>query len=786
MALSPGLRLGAYEVVAPLGAGAMGEVYRARDTRLGREVALKVLPPEMAADVKRRARFEREARAVASLNHPHIVTLYSLEEEGATLFLTMELVEGETVAAIVARKRMDIPGLLRIASAVADAVGYAHAHGILHRDLKPANLMVAREGRVKVLDFGLAKLWRVEGEGEASLGSAATQSLPEPLTERHATVGTPHYMSPEQAEGGVLDQRTDIFSLGVVLYELAAGERPFRGSSVTSVLASVLRDTPRPLCELSPAVPPALASIVMRCLEKDASRRYQSARELRDDLDAVRQRTEAQPGPVLTSIHAPATPVRRSVAVLPFLNLSPDPENEFFADGIAEDVIAQLSKMRAMKVISRTSTMRFKGRDESLREIAGKLGVATIVEGSVRRAGNRVRIVAELIDAETDAHLWAETYDRQLTDIFEIQSEVALRIADGLRAELSTEERARVGEPVPVGLEAYQFYLRGRQSLFRYTEAGVHEALEHLQRSLVLEPGYAAAHALTGLAFMIMALGFGAGSLRPRDAHAQGKAAVRRALDLDPLNGEAHGTLGALKFMADFDWGGAEESFLRGRQLSPGSSFVLDLFGLMFSAQERYEEALAVQRRSRELDPLTIVHTSDLATTLIRAGRYDEAMREARYAVEMEGTFPLGHSALGWALVLAGEPDEGLFELEKAVALSPGNVLLRSQLGEACAMAGREARAREILAELDRLARERHVMPYHLAYVHTGLGEHERAIDLLEAAEEERGGGVYGIKGSFLFTPLRGHPRFRALLKRMNLGEPGEWATAFSPAPCGA
>ena len=785
MALSSGVRLGPYEVVAPLGAGGMGEVYRARDTRLGREVALKVLLPALADDVKRRARFELEARAVASLNHPHIVTLYSLEEEGTTVFLTMELVEGETVAALVARQRLDLAGLLRIASAVADAVGYAHDHGVLHRDLKPANLMVTREGRVKVLDFGLAKLLAPADDGDASPASTASTTSG-PLTERHAAVGTPHYMSPEQAEGGVLDQRTDIFSLGVVLYELAAGERPFKGGSATSVLASVLRDTPRPLGELNPAMPRALAGIVMRCLEKDAARRYQSARELRDDLDAVRQRTEAQPAPLPTTIHAPATPVRSSVAVLPFLNLSPDAENEFFVDGIAEDVIARLSKMRALKVISRTSSMRFKGRSESLREIAGKLGVATIVEGSVRRAGNRVRIVAELIDAETDAHLWAETYDRQLTDIFEIQSEVALRIADGLRAELSTEERARVGEPVPVGLEAYQFYLRGRQSLFRYTEAGVHEGIEHLQRALALEPGYAAAHGLAGMAFMIMALGFGAGSLRPRDAHAQGKAAVGRALDLDPLNGEAHGTLGALKFMADFDWGGAEESFLRGRQLSPGSSFVLDLFGLMLSAQERFEEALAVQRRSRELDPLTIVHTSDLATTLIRAGRYDEAMREARYAVEMEGTFPLGHSALGWALLLAGEPDEGLCELEKAVALSPGNVLLRSQLGEACAMAGQEARAREILAELDRLARERYVMPYHLAYVHTGLGENERAIDLLEAAEEERGGGVYGIKGSFLFAPLRSHPRFRALLKRMNLAEPGERAAAVRPAPYGA
>ncbi len=782
MALSSGVRLGPYEVVAPLGAGGMGEVYRARDTRLGREVALKVLPSELAANAKRRARFELEARAVASLNHPHIVTLYSLEEEGPTVFLTMELVDGETVAAIAARRRVDLPGVLRIASAVADAVGYAHAHGVLHRDLKPANLMVTRDGRVKVLDFGLAKLWRAAGDGEASFGSAKTQSLLEPLTERHAMVGTPHYMSPEQAEGGAVDQRSDIFSLGVVLYELAAGERPFRGSSTQSVIASVLRDRPRPPGEVNPGVPPALADIVMKCLEKDPARRYQSARELRDDLDALRQQAEAQPAPVPTSIHAPAAPVRRSVAVLPFLNLSPDPENEFFADGIAEDVIAQLSKMRALKVISRTSAMRFKGRRESLREIAGQLGVATVVEGSVRRAGNRVRIVAELIDAETDAHLWAETYDRQLTDIFEIQSEVALRIAEGLRLELSTDEKERVAEPAPVGLEAYEAYLRGRGLLYRYTEAGIRQGLASLEKAVSLEPRYAAAHDQVAVAYMLLGMGLGGGRIRPGEAYARAKAAAARALGLDPRSGDAHGTSGALRFLADYDWAGAEESLGTALRLSPGSAFVLDFLGLMLSAQGRYDEALAAQRRSRELDPLTMVHTTDLATTLIRAGRYGEAAREARHVVEVEPSFPFGHSALGWALFLAGEREEGLLEVEAAVALSSENTLLRAQLGEAFALAGHEGRAREILAELVRTADDRYVQPYHLAYVHTGLGEHERAIDLLEAAVEERGGGAYGIKGSFLFKPLRGHPRFRALLRRINL-PPGPGSSGGADAP---
>jgi eukaryotic-like serine/threonine-protein kinase len=766
MFLAAGTRLGPYEVTGVLGAGGMGEVYRARDTRLGRDVALKLLPADLAANPDRRTRFEQEARAVASLNHPHIVTLYSLEEVGSTVFITLELVDGETVAAMIARERIALPALLRIASAVADAVGYAHEHGILHRDLKPSNLMITREGRVKVLDFGLAKLREVVDSGSSD---SSTLTRLGPVTDRQVVLGTPEYMSPEQAEGGTVDQRSDIFSLGVVMYELATGERPFKGHSPASVISSVLRDTPRPITDVNPVAPAALAEIVKRCLSKDPAGRYQSARALRDDLDAMQQAAGARPAPMATAATPPLAPVRHSVAVLPFLSLSSDPENEFFADGITEDVIAQLSKLRAVKVISRTSAMQFKKREQSLREIAAKLGVATLVEGSVRRAGNRVRIVAELIDAESDAHLWVETYDRQLTDIFEIQSEVALRIADGLKAELSPSERARMEGQAAVALEAYQLYLKGRQCSHRYTEAGLREGLEYFGRALDVDPGYAAAHEQTAFTYLLLALGFGSGEVRPREAHARAEQAARRALELDPHSGEAHGTLGALKFMFDYDWAGAEGSLRQALQLSPGSPFVLDLFGLMLTAQQRYDEALIMQRRSRELDPLMLVHTTDVATTLIRAGRYEEAIHEAEYVVTTDPTFSLGHSTLGWARLLSRDVAGGVSELERAASLSPGNTLFLAQLGEAYAMAGEEGKARGVLAELECMARERYVMPYHVAYVHTGLGEHDRAIDLLESAVEERAGGVYGIKGSFLFTPLRGHPRFPGLLRKINL-----------------
>jgi serine/threonine-protein kinase len=632
--------------------------------------------------------------------------------------------------------------------------------------------MVTRDGRVKVLDFGLAKL----KEGAANLVSPRSTTCLDPATGRHVVLGTPEYMSPEQVEGLPLDERSDIFSLGIILYELVTGERPFKGHSPLSVVSSILRDTPRPIAEAVPHTPAALAQIVSRCLAKPPEERYQAARELRDDLEELLQSTPARVAPARSTplpgmLPVPAEPASRSVAVLPFLSLSSDPENEFFADGITEDLIAQLSKLRSIKVISRTSAMQFKKRDQSLRDIAAKLGVATLVEGSVRRSGSRVRIVAELIDAETDAHLWVETYDRQLTDIFEIQSDVALRIAEGLKAELSPVERARIGSPAVVGVEAYQLLLRGRRSAMKYTEAGLREALEYFERALALEPSYAAAYEQTAFAFMLLALGFGSGAIRPREAHSRARAAVLRCLDLDPACGEAHGTLGALKFMADFDWAGAEQSFARALRLSPGNAMVLDLCGLMLTAQQRYDEALSVQRRSREIDPLTLVHTSDLATTLLRAGRYDEAMREARYLIDTAPTFVLGHATLGWACLLKGDTTQGLRELEQAASLSSGNTVFLAQLGEAYAMAGDATKARAVLEDLERLSRERYVMPYHLAYVHTGLGAHDAAIDLLEAALEERAGGVYGIKGSFLFTPLRGHPRFDALLRRMNLAD---------------
>ena len=768
MSLASGARLGHYVIQALLGAGGMGVVYRAHDERLDRDLALKVLPAAALSDATARARLLQEARLASKLNHPHICTIFDVAEADlstgsaaaggpaqAVLFIAMELVEGHALSERLAGGALPADEVLRYGLQVADALAHAHERGVVHRDLKCSNVVITPEGRAKVLDFGLAR--RLE---EPEL-DGVTRSLLS-FTAPNTVVGTLAYMAPEQLRGQPADARSDVWALGVMLHEMAAGERPFQGRTSFELSSAILRETPRPL---SGRVPPALQAVITKCLAREPRERYRTAGELRAALEA------AHAAPAVSPIVAPATPAKRSVAVLPFVNLSADPENEFFADGITEDVIAQLSKLRSIKVISRTSAMVFKKRELSPREIAAKLGVATLVEGSVRKAADRVRIVAELVDAETDEQLWAETYDRQLTDIFEIQSHVALSIAEALKAALSPTERVRVEAPaaVRVNIEAYQLYLKGRQCLQRVSEVELQRALELLNRAIALEPGYPAPYAELAWVHIILAMGHGAGAARPRESYARAREAVARALELDPLAGEAHGALAAVKFMADYDWPGAEESLRRALELKPGDSFLFDACGLMYSAQERFDDALAMQRHARELDPLSAVHTSDLTTTLIRAGRYEEAIVEARRLAEMDPAFALAHSTLGWALIKKGEPAEGLRELEQAVSLSPGNTFFLSQLGEAYGLTGDMPKARAVLDRLHAMAETRFVTPYHFAYIYTGLGELEKALALLEVAVEERAGGAYGIKGSFLFTPLRGHPRFNALLRTLNL-----------------
>jgi serine/threonine protein kinase/tetratricopeptide (TPR) repeat protein len=726
-----------YAIERALGAGGMATVYLAEDLKHRRKVALKVFRPELTSALGP-DRFLREIEIAARLNHPHIVALYDSGNADGALFYVMPYIRGESLREKLEREgQLPLEEALTIARQVASALDHAHAQGLVHRDVKPANVLLY-EGEAMIADFGIA----------VALSSAASERL----TQSGIVVGTPQYMSPEQAmHEGPLDARSDIYGLGCILYEMLAGEPPFGGRTAMAVIAKRLVDPAPSVRRLRGTVPPEVDRAIMKALARLPADRFASARDFSEALSRSDGGSSRQ----------------RSVGVLPFLNLSGDPDNEYFADGVTEDVIAHLSKVRTLKVISRTSMMPFKNRELGLKEIASQLDVATLLEGSVRRAGDRVRIVAQLIDAESDRHLWAETYDRQLTDIFAIQTDVALHIAAALKAELSPDERTRI-EKEPTGdLEAYQLYLQGRSFAVRYTTEWTLRGIEYFERAAERDPRYALPHVGMAIAHIEMAEG---GTMPPQVAYARAKEATARALELDPGLGQAHAAAGYLKTTLDFDWTGAEKEFKRALELGPNDADTHDLYGRLCNSLGRHEEAIALTRRAQQLDPLA--HRSDLATALLRAGRYDEALAAAKHAIEFDDLYDRAHAGLGWAYLKKGMAAEGVAELERAVALSPRSTLWQAQLGQALAMLGEFEKARGILRGIEARARDEYVSPYHLAYVYTGLGEHDHAMDLLERAFEKREGAVYGIGGSFLFTDLHSHPRFIALLRKMNLAPP--------------
>jgi len=746
----------------------MGVVYRARDFALDRDVAIKILPEGLTADKDRLARFEREARLLAQLNHPNIAQIHGLVVDGETRGLVMELVEGPTLAERLDNGPLPLPECLSIARQIADGLDDAHERGIVHRDLKPHNVKGPIGGRLKILDFGLAKTFDVARTGATAAvsgnrgsvggyGESQTVTAPEVIT-IGMVLGTAAYMSPEQARGAALDRRVDIWAFGVILFEMLTGTRLFAADTLVDTLSAVLHK-PIDFNLLPGNTPPRVRELVRRCLQRDVKERLRDVGEARFFLEEVSgghaaRRDDAE------RVSVP------SVAVLPFLNLSPNPEDEFFADGLTEDVIAHLAKVRSIRVISRTSAMTFKRRSKSLREIGTILGVGTLLEGSVRRAGNKVRIVAQLIDRDTDEHIWAETYDRDLTDIFAIQTDVALKIAAALQTELSPDERRRIGRYPTRDLEAYQLYLQGRHYVIQGTAESYRHALEALQHAIQRDPNFALAHVALANAYVSLVIE-GIAGFEPGPIFQAAKDAVHRALALDDTLGAAHGIVGLIRFSWEFDWTGGEQALRRGIELSPGDADLYDHLGWLYGSLGRQEEALEAVKRARELDPIT--HRSDVGTSLMRAGRYEEALEDAMRLIAIEPGFSRAHSIAGWAYLFLGDRDRGLAELDRASAINPTSTMFLAQVGQAHAMYGDQARAREILAQLERLASEQFVTPYHFAYIYTGLGEFDTAMDWLERAYRERTGAIYGVKGSFLFKPLREHPRFKALLGRMNL-----------------
>ena len=743
-----------YRILEKLGAGGMGDVYLAEDGKLKRKVALKVLPEAMASDPKRLARFQREAEAVAALNHPNIVTIYSVEEAGGIHFLTMELVEGRSLQELLQGTELELRKFFDVAIPLADALAAAHAKGITHRDLKPANVMVTEEGRVKMLDFGLSKF--VERAEPASEESATRAR-----TETGLVVGTVPYMSPEQLEGKELDHRTDIFSLGILLYEMAAGERPFQGATPVSRMSAILKDTPRPVTEIKSALPQELNRILERCLEKDPNRRYSSAQQVREELLALK--TEVISASSSDAVRARS--VEKSIAVLPFANVSPDPENEYFSDGLSEEIINALSQLEGLRVAARTSSFSFKGKSPEIADVGEKLKVATVLEGSVRKAGNRVRITAQLVNVTDGYQLWSERFDRTMDDVFEVQDEIATKIAEKLKLTLADEPDRPIVQPATGHTEAYDLYLKGRFFLAQRGE-GIQKALDYFQKSLAIDPRFALAHSGTADAYAFLVF---YNLLPPLTAFPKARTAAREALALDETLADAQVSLAMMSLFHDWDWSASARGYREALTRKPHPANAHSWYSFYYLSLGRFDDAYAEARTGVELDPLSLEAHVSLGWTYFLARRHQEGIEHARATLEIHPNVGEVVRLLGLHQLELSLHDDAIRCFEKALGLWSDDVWAAFSLAFAFARSGQAGEAKTWIADHEKRSETSWVPPVGFGLAHAALGDSDTAFEWFERSYQARDFWLVMMNVERLYDPLRSDPRFDDLVKRVGI-----------------